>query len=410
MPSYKYSAAKNSGELVQGVREAASPKALAIALKSDGLFLLNAENATGAGTSADFMVRLNDLISKIKPIGLVDKMFFTRNLGVMVAAGLSLTRSLEALSSETSNLKFKRIIEEVNESIIEGKSFADSLRPHQKIFGELFINMIEVGETSGKLTLVLKLLANQMRKDYTLRKRVRGAMLYPAIILVALFGIGTLMMVYIVPTLSQTIRELGVSLPLSTQIIMGISDLLVHYGLWVLIGLAVFIYILVRLLKTPRGKKSFDYWVLRAPIFGPLVKKFNMARFCRMLAYLIESGVPIVRSLEITSSVLGNTEFKEAAADASKEIQKGRQLHTILETYPKIFHKTATQMIGVGEETGKISSMLLRLALFYEEDVGATTKNLSTIIEPILMVVIGAAVGFFAVSMLQPIYSSIGNF
>src|SRR3989338_6058234 len=233
MPSYKYSAAKNSGELVQGVREAASPKALAIALKSDGLFLLNAENATGAGTSADFMVRLNDLISKIKPIGLVDKMFFTRNLGVMVAAGLSLTRSLEALSRETSNLKFKRIIEEVNESIIEGKSFADSLRPHQKIFGELFINMIEVGETSGKLTLVLKLLANQMRKDYTLRKRVRGAMLYPAIILVGLFGIGTLMMVYIVPTISQTIRELGVSLPLSTQIIMGISDLLVHYGLWV---------------------------------------------------------------------------------------------------------------------------------------------------------------------------------
>ena len=269
--------------------------------------------------------------------------------------------------------------------------------------------MVESGETSGKLEKVLKLLARQMKRDHDLRSRVKGAMMYPAIIITALFGIGALMMIYVVPTLAQTIKELGVPLPITTQIIIFISDMMVNYVLWVLLALIITGVGFFRLIKTKKGKAIFDTLILKLPIFGLLIKKVNVARMTRTLSYLISSGVPIVRSLEITGSILGNTLYREALAEAAVDIQKGRQLNEILREYPNIFQPIVIQMIQVGEETGKITSMLLRVALFFEEDVNNTTKNLSTIIEPILMVIIGTIVGFFAVSMMQPIYGSLGN-
>ena len=352
---------------------------------------------------------IGDAISRIRTVSIVEKMFFTRNLGVMIAAGLSLPRALEALAEESSNKKFKKIIRDINDAVIKGKSFAESLRTHEKVFGPLFINMIEVGEASGKLVLILKLLANQMKKDYTLRKRVRGAMMYPAVILIALSGIGTLMMVYVVPTLTETILGLGATLPLTTRLIIGISQFIVHDGLWLAVGIAALGFAAWRFLKTKYGKDFFDTWILRVPIFGALVRKYNEARFCRTLSYLLTAGVPIVRSLEITSRVLGNVQFSRAAEQASEEVQKGKELHVILAAHEAAFQPIVKQMIAVGEESGKLASMLLRLALFFEEEVADTTKNMSTIIEPILMIVIGAIVGLFAVSMLQPIYSSLGN-
>lgn len=406
-----YSAAEQSGKVVRGELEAENDKALAQLLKKDGLFLLEAKEKDGGalGGLSALKINLGDIIGRLRPVGVVDKMFFARNLAVMISAGLSLTRALDALSQESSQPKFQKIIAEVNSSVVKGKTFAESLRVHNKVFGDLFINMIEVGETTGKLTLVLKLLAAQLKKDYDLKKRVKGAMIYPVIIMIALLGIGAAMMIYVVPTLSQTIKELGVELPFTTQLIIWTSDLLVNYALWFLAGIVVMVLIFFRLLKTAMGKRIFDRLVLKPPIFGPLVKKFNAARFCRTLAYLITSGVPIVRSLEITATVLGNTLFRHAAEEAATEIQKGKQLQEILSAYPNIFQPIVIQLISVGEETGKISSMLLRLALFFEEDVSNTTKNLSTVIEPVLMIIIGVVVGFFAISMLQPIYSSLGN-
>ena len=233
--------------------------------------------------------------------------------------------------------------------------------------------------------------------------------MYPAIILTALVGIGALMMIYVVPTLTETILALGTTLPLSTQIIIGISQFLVQYGLFVIAGVMALCVAVWRILKAKQGRAIWDRWVLKAPLFGPLIRKYNEARFCRTLAYLLTAGVPIVRSLEITSRVLGNTLFEHAVAGASKDIEKGSELHVILGAYPGVFQPLVVQMIAVGEESGKLSGMLLRLALFFEEEVTDTTKNMSTIIEPILMIVIGAIVGLFAISMLQPIYSSLGN-
>src|SRR3989338_8794354 len=411
MATFTFSAAKKTGEIMKGDREAENEKILAQTLKTEGLFLLEAKAKSGGSLlslGGDFG-NIGDLISKIMPIGIVDKMFFTRNLGVMINAGLSLTKAMDALIEQSTNAKFRKILSEINNSVIKGTSLADSLRPHEQVFGPLFIHMVEAGEASGKLTLILKLLANQMKKDYDIRRRVKGALMYPAIIIIALVGIGILMMVYVVPTLITTIKELNVEIPLSTKIIIFTSDMLLNYSLWVALGAVVAMVAFWRVMKTTTGKEIFDKYVLKFPLFGPLIKKFNSARFTRMLAYLITSGVPIVKSLDICAKVLGNSMYQKAIAEAAVEIQKGKQLNEILKVHKEIFDPVVIQMLKVGEETGKISSLILRIALFFEEDVTETTKNLSTIIEPILMVFIGAIVGFFAVSMLQPIYSSVGN-
>lgn len=392
----------------KGEREAENQQALSQALKQEGLFLLEAREKGAKSASAGLNISIDEYLSIFTPIKLIDKMFFARNLAVMVEAGLSINRALDALAEQASNKRFKKIIGEVNRSITQGKSFADSLRPHEKVFGSLFISMVAVGEVTGKLTLILKLLGNQMRKDHDLKKRVRGAMIYPIIIILVLIVVGTLMMLYVVPTLTQAIIELGVELPFTTKIVIGLSDFVQHYILWIVAGAVASVVLLWRALKTAAGKAIFDRVVLKIPIFGPLIRNYNTARFCRTLAYLITSGVSFVKSLEIVSTVLGNTLFKNAVTAAASEVQKGRQLHEILQEHKAIFQPIAIQMISVGEETGKVSSMLLRLALFFEEDVTSTTKNLSSVIEPILMVIIGGAVGFFAISMLQPIYGSLG--
>ncbi len=406
-----YSAAERSGTIVSGTREAESEKTLARALKQDGLFLLEAhrsgKNAVALPRHASTQIKT--LMDRIRRVGVVEKMFFARTLAVMVKAGLPLTRALEALGEQTSNRKFKRVIADISDSLIKGNPFAASLRLHTEVFSDLFINMVEVGETTGKLSLVLTLLANQMKKDYDIRKRMKGALIYPAIVVTTLVGIGGLMMVYVIPALSQTIKELGVELPLSTRIIIAISDLMSHYALFVLMGILVCGLLFWRLLKLRMGKELFDRVVLGVPLFGTLIQQFNMARFSRSLSYLVTAGVPIIKSLEITSRVVGNTLYRKAIAASAGEIQKGTTLGEILGKYPKLFHPVMIQMIKVGEETGTMGNMLLRLALFFEEDVATTTRNFSTIIEPFLMIFIGAVVGFFAVSMLQPIYSSLGS-
>ncbi len=414
MPIYIFSAAKKDGSVERGEREAADERALGAALRQEELLLLSAaekgvqRSLLGRFSAIDFRA-LSDLIARFKSVSVVEKMFFSRNLAVMVEAGLPVTRAFSALAEESANPKFKAILADIQNSIVKGKSLAESMKAYENVFGELYINMIEVGEATGKLTTVLKLLANQMKKDHTLRRRVKGAMIYPAIILIAITIVASLMLIFVVPTLTATILELGVELPLSTRVVIAVSDILANYTLAaiaVVTAIGVLFWRLV--LKNPRGKAVFDKIVLKLPIFGPLIQKMNVARFARILSYLITAGVSIVRSLEITANVLGNTLFRNAVANAAQEIQKGEPLSAILKRAP-IFPPMIIHMVSVGEETGKISDMLLRIALFFEEDVSATTKNLSVIIEPILMVIIGAVVGFFVVSMLQPIYSSLGN-
>ncbi|MBI4137844.1 MAG: type II secretion system F family protein [Candidatus Sungbacteria bacterium] len=406
MPTYTYSAATKEGQITKGTRDSESDRALARTLRAEGLLLLHAEEQE---KTQSIMSRLKKALSPLRPVGLVERMFFARHLGVMISAGLSLPQTLEAIAQQTPHKKFRTIIEELRTAVVKGTTFTDALGPYENVFGELFVNMIQVGETTGKLAVVLKLLANQMKKDHDIRSRVISAMIYPAIILSAIIGIGALMLIYVVPTLSQTIRELGAELPLSTRIIIGTSEFLSQYLFWIILAGLAGGFMLWRGFKTKAGGAAFGRLILHAPIFGSLVHKYNAARFSRSLSYLVTAGVPITRSLEITARVLGNIRYREAVLYAARDIQKGKQLNEILSSSPDLFDPIVTQMIKVGEETGNLSSMLLRLALFFESEVTSTTKNLSTVIEPVLIIIIGAAVGFFAISMLQPIYSSLGN-
>ncbi len=409
MPTYTFSAAKRDGQIIKGEREAENALALARALKQEDLFLLEAREKGSQTPGRTILARLSSLTRRIHSVRLADKIFFARNLAVMIKAGLALPRALDAIIQQTANPGLKKIATDVNSSVIKGNSFAQALKPHEKVFGELFVNMVAVGETTGKLALVLTLVSNQLKKDYELRKQIQSAMIYPIIVILALLGIGALMMVYVIPSLAQTIKELDVELPLTTRAIIAASDFLGAYGLWVLAATAAGAAGAWRLARTPAGKRVADRIILRAPLLGGLAEKFNTARFSRILAYQISAGVPIVKGLEITSRVLGNSFYRDAVLDASNKIQKGRPLAEILQQYPNLFGPILIQMVRVGEETGNVARMLLRLAIFFEGEVNATTKNLSVVVEPVLIIFIGAVVGFFALSVLQPIYSSLGN-
>lgn len=405
---YTYTAINRTGQTVAGEYEAENEYDLGARLKKEELLLLESKR-TGGGERASFVGRLVGMLQNFSRVPLVERMTFARNLAVMIGAGLSMTKSLEALRDQTENKAFKRIIEKILEAITQGKSFADGLREFEDIFGVLFINMVASGEASGRLESVLKLLARQMKRDHDIRSKVRGAMIYPAIIMSFLIIVGALMMIYVVPTLTATFAELGVQLPILTRIIIGASNFLLNFW-WLMIAVLLAAgFGLYRALKTDWGKRLFDRAVLRLPILGPLIQQFNLARMARTLASLIASGVEITKALAITATVLGNSLFRDAIGRAAEEIQKGKQMHVILKEYPNLFFPLAVQMVGVGEETGTISRMLLRLAIFYEGEVSDTTKNLSSIIEPILMIVIGGVVGLFAVAVMQPIYSGLGG-
>ncbi len=345
-------------------------------------------------------------LSKIlKRVSLVDKMLFARYLAVMIKAGLSFSRALKVLSEQAKNQYFAEIIRQVDNDIKNGESLADSLAKHPKVFNELFVNMVRVGEAGGNLEEVLGNLAEQMKKDHEVISRVRGAMIYPAVILTAMIIIGALMMIFVIPTLLATFKELEVELPFATKVIIAVSDAFQNHGLAILAGMITFGWLFLAAIKTAKGKRYFDFLVLRLPIFGAIIKKVNTARFSRTLSSLIESGVSINKSLSIISRTLGNTYYRESLESAVKEVQKGIDLSETIACRKKLYPLLMVNMIKVGEETGTLGNALKQVAEFYEEEVRQVTENLSSIIEPILMMVIGAAVGFFAISMIQPMYS-----
>lgn len=405
---YTYTAINRTGQTVSGEYEAENEYDLGARLKKEELLLLES-GRSGRKSGGSFLGQLSGIFKNFSRVSLVEKMTFARNLAVMIGAGLSMTKGLEALRDQAEHKGFRQIIEKILDGVTQGKSFADGLREFENVFGVLFINMVASGEASGKLENVLKLLARQMKRDHDIRSKVRGAMIYPAIIVSFLVIVGVLMMIYVIPTLTATFTELGIELPLLTRVIIGASNFLINFWWLMLLAVALFIFGFYRALKTAAGKRLFDRVVLRLPIFGSLIQKFNSARMSRTLASLIASGVEITKALHITASVLGNSLFRDAMERAAEEIQKGKQLNAILKEYQQLFPPLVVQMVGVGEETGTISRMLLRLALFYEGEVTDTTKNLSSVIEPILMIVIGGVVGLFAVAVMQPIYSGLGG-
>lgn len=334
-----------------------------------------------------------------------EKITFTKNLSAMLGAGLTLSRALSVIERQTKNKALKTVVTSIEEKIKTGGSFHEALSQHQKVFSELFIAMTKAGEESGTLADSLKAVARQMDRAYSLQKKVKGAMIYPSIILSAIVVIGVLMLMFVVPTLSATFASLGVQLPLATRIIVGLSDYMAHHVFVVLILLIAFFGGIVWFTHSKFGAAIILRIALRIPVIGDLVRETMCARAARALASLLSSGVEMLTAIKIAGEVVGKNIFGAVLIEAEERVRKGDALSATFNKYGKLFPAFFSDMILVGEETGKVSDMLGQVAEYYETDVEERTKDLSTIIEPLLMLFIGVFVGIFAISMISPIYS-----
>ncbi len=334
-----------------------------------------------------------------------DVIRMAKNVAAMLKAGLSLSRALSVTERQSDNKYFKKIITGLSASIQKGESFHGALAAYPKVFSPLFIAMVKAGEESGSLTDALNIVALQMERSEELIRKIRGAMIYPSIVITAIVIVGVLMLIFVVPTLTSTFAQLGVELPLATRAIVAISNFLVgNIGL-VLGGLVVLMGGAVAFFRSTRGAR----WTLAAslylPVINELIRETYTARAARTLSSLLSSGVPVLEALAITKEVVHAESFARVIAEAEEHVRKGELLSASFAEHTKLYPLLMSDMLAVGEETGDVAGMLKQIAEFYEGDVAEKTKDLSTIIEPILMLVIGGVVGVFAVSMISPIYS-----
>ena len=405
MPTYKYTAISKQGEHQKGVEIAKDEHGLSRILREKGYLLIEAE-PQGKKKASFLSLKL---FSGLFGVPLTEKLVFMRNLKVMVAAGIVLPRILEILSSQAKSRKFKKALEDMRTRVLQGQQLSDTMASYPAIFPELFRNMIRTGEESGTLENVLSQLTLQLEREHELRSKIQGALIYPAVIVVSMFGIGILMLLLVVPNLAATLEELEVPLPATTRMVISFAEFLTNF--WYL-AILLFLGIVVgawQALRTKTGKSLVDTVSLRTPIAGPLVQKVNTALFARTMSSLIGAGIPMVRSLEVTATVLQNTHFKKVLMEGAEEMRKGVKLSEVLERHINLYPMVVVQMVQVGEETGQTADLLAKIADFFEEEISNITQNLASVIEPVLMLIIGAGVGFFAISMIQPMYAMLGT-
>ncbi|MBP6904562.1 MAG: type II secretion system F family protein [Candidatus Pacebacteria bacterium] len=392
-----YKGRDTSGTIVSGSIVANDKAEAIVSIRDTGIVPMTVDQKDGFSFTGS--------ITLFKRVKLSEKIIFTKNISGMLRAGLPLSRSLEVLTKQTTNVYFKSVIATLLDTIDKGGTFSDGLAKFPKVFSSLFVAMVRAGEESGGMPNALSEIGLNLEKSYALNRKVKSALMYPLIIISAIVLIAILMFIYVVPTLIKTFKELGTELPTSTKIVVGISDLISnHLGL-LAIGLAVFVGGIYMAFRLPQTRRMIDYVSVHAPVLGVLVQEINAARTARTFSSLLTSGVSISRAIVITQEVVQNSYYKSILAEVQAAVEKGEPMSGVFKRYTKFYPVMVGEMMEVGEETGKLSGMLLDIANFYEGEVDAKTKDLSTIIEPVLMIFIGAGVGFFAVSMLSPMYS-----
>lgn len=401
MTKFKYKAINKDGKEYEGSADAIDKFAVYSIVRKEGGTIVSVEEV-GKGL---FNISKIKNISFFGSVKASEKIMLAKNLSAMLSAGLSATRSIDVLKRQTKNKKLKKILVSVGNDVKSGNPLHTSIAKFPKTFSSMFVSMVKAGEESGGLSDALKVIANHLERSYTLTRKIKGAFIYPIIIVVVMIIIGIVMLTYVVPTLTKTFDEIGVDLPLSTQFVIALSDFLVNNTL---IALIIFVIVAISAtlwLRTKKGKRAFDFTILHIPIISGLVKETNSARTTHTLSALLSSGVDVVSSISITREVVQNSYYKDVLKIAGENVQKGKPISKVFQENDKIYPALVGEMMAVGEETGKLSEILLQIAEFYEGEVSQKTKDMSTIIEPFLMVFIGAVVGFFAVSMITPIYS-----
>lgn len=401
---FSYKAKTKEGGIMEGVLASSDRLTLARELRSRGstpLFISEKKEK--------FLDKLSGLTGIFSKVSVNEQIVLTKNLSGMLRAGLSLSRALSVLKKQTKNNTLGKILTSLSDDINAGETLSSGLFKFPDVFSKLFISMTRAGEESGNLAGALSDVGLNLEKSHALTKKITGALIYPGIILSAMIVIGVLMFAFVVPTLAGTFKELGVVLPTSTRILIFLGNFFSNnliLTFFIIIGMGLGLYLLFR---AKFMAKYIDYVVVRLPVIGNLAKELNTARTARTMSSLLLAGVSITRALEITEDIVQNIYYKKILEDAKVAIEKGAPFSQAFEASGDLYPVMMSEMIQVGEETGKLSDMLLQIALFYETEIENKTKNLSTIIEPVLMIVIGAGVGFFAISMISPLYSILGS-
>ncbi len=402
MPNYFYIAKTKRGEDVTGNLNAKDLRQLAQDLKKDGLLLIKA-------TSDSEKKRSMDLSIPFLGVPQNEKIMMTKNLWVMVSAGLSLVKSFDILANQSKSPKLKKALLEARERINKGEGIHEALAGHPDIFSDLFLNMIKVGEESGTLEEVFQNLSIQMEKEHELKAKIKQAMIYPGMVMATMILIGIIIITVVLPKLKYFFSTMNTDLPIYTKALIWLGDFATDK--WYIVIFLPFVlgFGLLYFFRTSFGSWLKDTVGLKIPIISDVIKKNNTALLIRSLSSLISAGVPLVRSLEITSGTVNNIYFKKALLDSAEKVKKGEKLSSALSAFQNIFPFGALEMIEVGEETGKTTTILKKLAEFYEKEAMATTENLSLAIEPMLILVLGVCVAFFAFAVIQPMYSVLGS-
>ena len=398
---FNYQARTKKGEIQSGTVEASSREAAIALLQKYGLYVTVLEEAEAPPIYAR-------RIKFFERIPASDIVLFSRQLSILFKSKVPLVEALEVLAIQTKNPDFKEKIFKLAEDVEGGTALSGALSRHPKIFSSFYIAIVKAGEASGKLSEALSYLAEHLEREYRLISRIRGAMIYPAMVIIIAILVLFLMMFFVIPQLTPVLTEAGAELPAITKMIIGLSDFLKKWG-WILILILIGLIIgLFRYYRTKEGKKFFDKSFLRLPLAGPLLKMIYLSRFAENLSTLISGGLPIAQALEITGRIVGNTTYKEIIFRARDEVRRGEPVSSVLGRSPENFPPVFTQMTLVGEKTGTLDKTLTDVADFYQKEVDRTVENLLSILEPALIVFLGLIVAGLMAAILLPLYRMAG--
>jgi type IV pilus assembly protein PilC len=395
MPIYKYTALDSSGKKKTGTVEAKSKELALGILKKEELFIVSIEKSQGG---------IFESLMSIRGVSTDDVVAFTRQFSTMISAGLPLSRSLEVLIGQVDNLKFRKILANILKDVEGGSTLSDAFNKYPDIFSNTYQALVRAGESSGNLDVILKRLAVTMEAERDLKSKFKGAMIYPAIVMLAMVGVFILMMVMVIPQLANMYESMDVALPLPTKVMISISDFMTQNIVITLFLLAGVIFSVLYFKKTDFGKKFISKISFKLPVFGKINRSKEITSFSRTLSLLINSAIPIVEALHIVSNVVGSMDLQQATVEAADYVERGNSLSEFFRGH-KSFPPLLGQMAGVGEETGKMDEVLEKVADYYEGETDSAIENLSAALEPVILVVLGSLVGLMIFSIITPIYN-----
>lgn len=395
MPLFEYKAKNKNGQNVRGLVDAVDKESAAEILDDRELVLLSIDKKQQS------LFKNIEIFDRVKTKDIV---IFSRQLAVMISATVPIVKSLRVLTKQVSNPRLKKIISDIADDVDGGTQLSSALAKHDNVFDDFFISMIKTGETTGRLDKVLIYLADQKEKNYELRSKIRGMMIYPVFVLVMLIAVGFIVMIFVIPKLIDVITETGGELPMSTKILIGTSNFLVNWW-WLVIAIGAGLFFLQRIyVKTEEGKKQWDMLKLRAPIFGKLFQRIYLQRFCQSLSTLSDGGVPLPYALEVISEVVGNGVYKELILETKKEVEDGNPIANVF-LASDVVPEMVSQTLSIGEQSGKLSEILSKVSDFYSKEIEAILSDIVSLIEPVIIVIMGIGVALMVSAVILPMYN-----